>query len=393
MFLHNLKYTLKIIFKNKGLVFWTFLFPLVLSTLFNLAFKDIGKSAKLELIKIGIINDNNFKSNIVLKESFESLSDKNNKDRLFITKYVTEEKAKKLLQDDKIVGYLKVENDKPKIYIKTSGSDQTIFKYVTEEIIEKEEIITNISEKSIRSEIEKGNASVNYNEIVNNSIEKAQKEYKGLNNIFENDYDFAMIEFYTLIAMTCMYGGLLSMFVMNQNLPNMSERGKRVAISPTKKRITIISSLIGTYIVQIIGLTLLFLYTIFVLKVDYGSNFIGVVSISLAGMLAGLSLGVLLASCLKKNEGTKTGILIAVTMFGCALAGMFGGGTKYIIDKNIPILNMINPVSLITDGLYRLYYYSSLNYYYKDLFILVLLSVIMMIISLIFLRRNKYDSI
>ena len=109
MFLHNLKYTLKIIFKNKGLVFWTFLFPLVLSTLFNLAFKDIGKSAKLELIKIGIINDNNFKSNIVLKDSFESLSDKNNKDRLFITKYVTEEKAKKLLQDDKIVVALDIE--------------------------------------------------------------------------------------------------------------------------------------------------------------------------------------------------------------------------------------------------------------------------------------------
>ncbi len=125
-----------------------------------------------------------------------------------------------------------------------------------------------------------------------------------------------MIEFYTLIAMTCMYGGLLSMFVMNQNLPNMSERGKRVSISPTKKRVTIISSLIGTYIVQIIGLTLLFLYTIFVLKVDYGSNFLGVILISLAGMLAGLSLGVLLATCLKKNEGAKTGILIAVTMCG-----------------------------------------------------------------------------
>lgn len=393
MFIHNLKYTLKIILKNKGLVFWTFLFPLVLSTLFNLAFKDIGKSEKLDLIKIGIVNDNNFKSNEVLKDSFESLSDKNNKDRLFITKYVSEEKAKKLLEDDKIVGYLKVENDKPKIYIRTSGSDQTVFKYVTEEIIEKEKIITNISEKRIRSEIEKENFSVDYDEIVNSSIEKAQKDYDGINNIFENDYDFAMIEFYTLIAMTCMYGGLLSMFAMNQNLPNMSNRGKRVSISPTKKRVTIISSLVGTYIIQVIGLSLLFLYTIFILKVDYGSNFKGVVFISLAGMLAGLSLGVLIATCLKKNEGAKTGILIAVTMFGCALAGMFGGKTKYIIDNNIPILNMINPVSLITDGLYKLYYYSSLNYYYIDLFVLLLLSVVMMLISLIILRRNKYDSI
>ena len=39
-----------------------------------------------------------------------------------------------------------------------------------------------------------------------------------------------MIEFYTLIAMTCLYGAILSMYSLNQVLPNMSNKGKRVSI-------------------------------------------------------------------------------------------------------------------------------------------------------------------
>ena len=29
---------------------------------------------------------------------------------------------------------------------------------------------------------------------------------------------------------------------------------------------------------------------------------------------------------------------------------------KYIVDKNIPILNKVNPVNMITDAMYSLYY-------------------------------------
>lgn len=62
------------------------------------------------------------------------------------------------------------------------------------------------------------------------------------------------------------------MTAINQNLPNMSNNGKRVAVAPTSKGKVILSSLLASYIVQIIGVAILFVYTIFVLKVDYGSN-------------------------------------------------------------------------------------------------------------------------
>ena len=46
MFIHNLKYTIKTLFKNKVLIFWTFAFPIILGVFFNMAFSNIEKEIK-----------------------------------------------------------------------------------------------------------------------------------------------------------------------------------------------------------------------------------------------------------------------------------------------------------------------------------------------------------
>lgn len=66
---------------------------------------------------------------------------------------------------------------------------------------------------------------------------------------------------------------------------------------------------------------------------------------------------------------------------------------KYIIDKNIPILNQINPASMITDGFYSLYYYDTFNRYFIDVAGLLIFATVMIGLSFISLRRQKYDSI
>lgn len=66
---------------------------------------------------------------------------------------------------------------------------------------------------------------------------------------------------------------------------------------------------------------------------------------------------------------------------------------KYIIDKNIPIINKINPASMITDGFYSLYYYDTLDRYFFNIVSLLIFASIAIVISYISLRRQKYDSI
>ena len=397
MFIHNFKYALKTLFKNKMLIFWTFAFPIILGTFFNMAFSNIEKSEKLDIIDIAIVENEEFKNNEIFKESFKVLSDENNEDRLFNTKYVTEESAKELLANDEITGYLLL-TDTTKVVVNTSGINETILKYVAEEISQSEEIIGTVAEKRIAEMLatnptEAGNLNSLYEKIYTEVAKITEEDNVNIKNISSNNLSYTMIEFYTLIAMACLYGGILGMVAINQNLANMSNNGKRVAVSPTSKGKLIFSSVLASYITQLIGISLLFVYTIFVLKVDYGNNLPLIILLALVGCLAGLSLGVAIATLLKANENLKTGIVISITMLGCFLSGMMGITMKYIIDKNVSIINKINPASMITDGFYSLYYYDTLDRFYFNVASLLIFALVMIGLSMFSLRRQKYDSI
>ena len=80
-------------------------------------------------------------------------------------------------------------------------------------------------------------------------------------------------------------------------------------------------------------------------------------------------------------------------MFLSVLSGMTGVTLKYVIDKNVPILNLINPCNLITDGFYSLYYYDTLNRYFRDVCFLLIFVLIAFVVSFASLRRERYDSI
>ena len=393
MFIHNFKYSLKTLFRNKALIFWTFAFPIILGTFFNMAFSNIESSEKLDIINIAIIKNDDFNNNEIFKTAFEELSDKNNDDRLFETRYTTEEEAKKLLEDEEIVGYMKLVNDEPKLTFITSGINETIFKYVSEEITQTSNIIKKLAEEEIKKEMIAGNYNIDYESIYNRVIELTEENNVRLNNVSNSNLSYTMIEFYTLIAMACLYGGILGAVAINQNLANMTNQGKRVSVSPTSKGKIILSSVLASYITQLVGVALLFLYTIFVLKVDYGNKLGLDIALAMAGSLAGLSLGVAVATTIKSNDNVKTGIIIAITMLGCFLSGMMGITMKYIIDKNIPIINKLNPASMITDGFYSLYYYDTLDRYIFDIGSLLIFALILIAISYISLRRQKYDSI
>lgn len=390
MFIHNLKYTIKILFKNKVLIFWTFAFPIILGLLFNMAFSNIEKDEMLKVFSIAVVSNDNSKEREIYKETLEKLS--TGDARLFNLKYVDEEEANRLLDESEIEGYVVISDD-VKVVIKENGSNQTIIKFVIQEIKQNKKIVEDLSLKEIEKETSNGNYSFDTTEIVNNILTKINSQEVSLNSLSSSNLSYMTIEYYTLIAMACMYTGMLGLTSINNCLANMSNKGKRISVSPNKKSTIVLSSLIGSYIVSLLGLSILLLFLLFVLKVDFGNNMLLVILLSMIGSLAGISLGVLVASVFKLSEGAKTGIIIAISMFLSVLSGMTGVTLKYVIDTNVPIVNLINPNNLITDGFYSLYYYNTLDRYFRDLIYLIVFVIICLVISFFSLRREQYDSI
>lgn len=291
MFWHNFKYSLKTLLKSRMLLFWTFAFPIVLGIFFNMAFSNIENSEKLDVIDIAIINNEDFKKSEVFKEAFKTLSDGQDKNRMFNIKYVTLDEAEKMLEDKEITGYILFNEQNANIKVNSNGINETILRYVVDEIQSNKEIMQTLAGRQIEDEYKKGNDNINYEKIYTNINNMLIDESKvELNNISNKNLSYTMIEYYTLISMSCLYGGIISMFITNYKLANMNSVGKRTSVSPIGKGKLLLGSLLASYIVQLLGISILFLFTIFVLKVDFGTNLPLVVLLACVGSFSGLSI-------------------------------------------------------------------------------------------------------
>ena len=387
MFLHTLKYNLKTLFKNRTLVFWTYAFPLVLGLLFFLAFSNIENDELFKVFDIGVIKDNEIVDNEIYKKTLEELSNDNNKDKLFNIKYLSISEADELLESKDIEGYILLENNKPKLVFKTTGLNQTVMKTVVDEIEETTKVINDLVPIELAN-----NPDQSIDNIVNNIIIKLNSEVI-LNNKTNGNISYMTVEYFTLIGMTCMYAAMISIQAINQALANMSSKGKRVSIAKTKKTTVVLSAFLASYIVATIGIALLLAFILLVLNINFGNHVPQIILLSLVGTLAGTGLGLLIASTLKVSETSKIGITLSFSMTMSFLAGMMGVILKYKVDTSLPLLNKINPVNMITDGFYSLYYYDTFERFNYNVISLLVFTFVCLLISYISLRRQRYDSI
>ena len=383
MFFHNLKYTIKSLFKDKGLLFWSFAFPIFMATLFNMAFSNWTESEKFDPIKIAIIKNNYYEENVVANNVFDSIS-KKDKNQVFEITYTTEKEAEKLLKDKEITGYIEYKENGPDVTIESNSVSSTIIKSVVDEINTYSVMFDDLLSENMKN-------SFDMNEVITNVINRINNITIKTNDISVKKLDIAVIEYYSLISMTCLYGGFIALTCISNCLAATSNKGKRVEVAPTKKSIIILSSLTASLLAQILGAGLLLGYYKLI-GIDLHADLARLLIITIFGVLAGIALGLLIAVVSNKNNDTKLGIVIAVSMTCCVLSGMTGVSLKYVVDTNLPFLNKINPAAMITDGLYSLYYndISRFNYNIVSLIIFV---VILLIISIFSLRRKKYDNI
>ena len=382
MLFHNVKYNLKALFKNKGLIFWSFAFPIIMATLFNMAFGNWEESEKFTSINIGIVTNEYFDNNIIAKNVFNSLSDGDNK--IFNITYASKDEVTNLLTDKKIEGIIEYTNSNPSIIINSNSVSSTIIKSVVDEIETNNTIFSDLmkSGKYTSNDME---------EQVNRIIEKINSTTINTKDISVKKLDIAVIEYYSLLAMTCLYGGFIAMSAISNSLASASNRGKRVAISPIKKSMAILSSLCASFIVQLIGALLLLIY-INIIGVNLHTNLISLFIITILGVLAGISIGLIVSVMINKSEDTKLGIIIAISMALSVLSGMTGVSLKYVIDSKIPFINEINPAAMITDGLYAVYYENSARFLNNIISLIIFISLLI-VISIRYMRRKKYDNI
>ena len=97
--------------------------------------------------------------------------------------------------------------------------------------------------------------------------------------------------------------------------------GRRVAVAPTSKAKLIISGIISSYLLQLVGLILLVAVCYFLFGIDFGPNWALTFLLTSLGALVGLSFGVAISALVPGGENMKVGVLISVTMLGGSTRG------------------------------------------------------------------------
>lgn len=376
MFLHFFKYQFKTLFRNKMVIFWTLVFPLALATFFNLAFSNLTASEEFETVNVALVEE---QQSIYFKDTLKGLEKSDEK--LINLQITSLDKAKQLLKDEKIKGYYVVDED-IKLIVNNTGIDETILESIANEYKSTMSTVENIARL---------NPIALQNNILN-AVNLSKNNFETQN--IGGNTDLTVVYFYTLIGMNCLNASFCGLRTTSQIEANLSRQGTRIGISPISKIVTVLSGIISAFIIQFAIMMILMAYLVFGLRIGFGEQIGYIILLIAIGCFTGVGLGNFAGNALKfKKEDTKISFLSSFSLVLSFFSGMMIIDIKYWMQINLPFLTYINPVSLITDGLYALYYYDNLNRYTTNMICLFVIGVLLILGSLFFTRRKQYDSI
>lgn len=199
--------------------------------------------------------------------------------------------------------------------------------------------------------------------------------------------------FYNLLAMVAMFGSLTGMHIAINGQGNLSALGARKCCSPTPKLVSLLASLVGSYILQTVCMSIAVTYLVFVLKVQFVGN-IGLIYLSaiLSGLF-GVSLGFSIGSFGTLQQGAKVGIAMTFSMLSCFCSGLMASGIRPYLAEHVPLFHSINPASLICDLFYCLNMDGNYQRYLVKLGTILGMSVLCTMIGFLLTRRRKYASL
>ncbi len=378
MFAHIFSYRLKCLLRDKSNIFWTMLFPLLLATFFQLAFSNLATNEKFKAINIAVVNNAAWQENESLRQVMDEVS--NGDDRLFNLTVVSVEEAENLLNENKISGYIFA--DEPiQLVVSKSGMNQSIIKSFIDNYMQ-----SSATFKSIMAE-DPSKAAQIADSLGDRRTYVQQTKLPG------GEPNYVVNYFYSLIAMACFYGGFMGMREISDIQANISPIAARVNVAPVHKLKTFIFSSAASLLILFSEMLILLGYVTLVLKVQFGGRIGYILLTTFIGSIAGLTFGSFVSVLVKKSTGAKIGILIAVTMLCSFLSGMMQQNIKYLISRDMPLLSWINPLNLLTDAFYSLYYYDTLTRYGLNMMILMGFILVFGSVTYFIIRRRKYASL
>ncbi|MGN0292132.1 MAG: ABC transporter permease [Lachnospiraceae bacterium] len=375
------QYSLKQLIRNRAEVFWIIFFPIILGTMFKIAFSNLSADENFQTIPVAVINEEGSMS-----DAFVTIADELSKGEEPFLKvlYCDEDEALRLLKNQKIDGIIYA-GDTISLTVSSDMGNAALNQSILQTFVEEYQMNYQAISEIAMTKPEKlpevlgiMEESTSYNKNVSYS--------RGNTDTYDQ-------YFYNLIAMVCMYTGIAGCYIAIHNQANLSALGARKNISPTHKMKQITGELIANILLRFLCVLISFAYIVLVLKIDLTTRLPFAILSIFVGCMTGMTFGFFLGAIGNLSENLKIGILMSVTMVGSFLSGLMIGSMRILVETFCPIINKINPSALITDTFYSLAIYDTLDRYARNIITLIILSIFFTIGGFLMTRRKKYANI
>lgn len=370
----------KCIFRNKENIFWSYVFPVALVSLFYFALGNLYSASDLKTINIAYVQDTEDDNSDGILMNVLERAEISEDQPLFRVRYSDIEEAGKALEDDEVIAYI-VSGVEPRLFVKSNGINQTIIKSFLDSYKRSAYTIQSILIKQP--------------DALSLGLLDDVLDYRNFTSEIESDVtpDPLLIYYYALLALCCLFATNWGLDEVINIQANRSDRGARVNVSPIHKMKLLFINMLAAFTAHAGSIILMLLYMVKLLAIDFGNHLPQLLLACFIGSILGLSIGATVGVWVNKSTGVQNAIVTTIVMFGAFLSGMMMADMKYLIAKYVPILSYINPVNLVSDSFYSLYYYDNFDRFFMNISILIIMTLVLGAASYLGLRRKTYASI
>lgn len=355
-------------------MFWALAFPIILGTLFYISFGQWELTE--EEIPVALVESREAEDGA---EVFLTWIEELDGDVIAV-KRVAEEEAVSMLRADEVAGIFYAKEE-PSLTVAESGLEQSILKSLLDTCRKNTELMQRVA--------------YTHPEGMEEAV-KALEDWRGTTKAVSlggRTLDENVTYFFALIAFAALSGVYLGIKNCCDSQANLSALGARRCITPTHKIKIVLSNFIVLFLIQFVNIMILTGFVRFVLGIDLGDRPGAVTLVNLLGSMIGVSMGILIGSIGRMQEGMKMGIGVALTLFPGFLAGLMFGDMKNLIEQHCPVINRINPAAVLSDSYYCMAVYDDAQRMTRNLVTLGVMSLVCVIAAFLVVRRERYDSI
>ncbi|MCL2631815.1 MAG: ABC transporter permease [Coriobacteriia bacterium] len=405
--------TFKVLIRDKGVLLWSVLFPLVLSTLFYSMFNKLDAEFQLDPLPVIIVADENYHK----AQSFATLVDGLSGGGaaaatddtgggggdagalLSVTFVDTQDQALQLMasSDSELyyLGYIIVDSDGMPRYAMdsrlASGLDtfttikQSIVLSILDRYIQDYELITAIaaSEPQLFADPD----------FIDTLL--LQQSYTFRGSITANPPSDALRYYYAVLAFTCIMMMNFGRLAIDNWKASTSPLGARRALGSYSWVHSLAPTLMAAWVLSMACATIGFLYIRFGFQISFGGKEPACLAVLAASTMVSTFLGALLGAVTIPG-GAKSGISAFIANFLSLFAGLYGPASQQLGDfiaREAPILAAINPVRQVSDAFFSLYYYDSYQRFTEILITLGIMVVVFFAASVGMMRKQQYKSL